>query len=261
MSSHLLPNHLVTTAPAHLAALPPKVSKSNMYKDAKTWNPFKGCGFDCTYCLQSFQLQAKRQMHICRRCYEYSPHFHAERLSSIPSSPIVFVCGNGDIAFATHDQRTAIISSIGDWTRTHPRSDKVFYLQSKRPKCFQLHLDALPRNVVLVTTLETNRDEGYEVVSTKAPLPSVRYRQFLDLRYPRKIVTIEPVTDFDPQVFASWIVTIKPELVYLGFNSKKKPNLPEPSPRKLAKFTSLVHAAGIPIVGKTLRGLELPGLS
>ena len=44
--------------------------KSNMYADAKTWNPFKGCHFDCTYCVPSFQLQAKRRKNECIKCYD-----------------------------------------------------------------------------------------------------------------------------------------------------------------------------------------------
>lgn len=94
-----------------------------------------------------------------------------------------------------------------------------------------------------------------------APPPSKRYRQFLDLDYPRKIVTIEPVMDFDLDIFAAWLVAIAPELVYLGFNSRPKPKLPEPTPDKLVEFAKLVSAAGIPIVGKTLRGLKLTGVS
>ncbi len=46
---------------------------SNMYAGAKTWNPFKGCQFDCTYCVPSFQRQAKRQLHNCQKCYGYTP--------------------------------------------------------------------------------------------------------------------------------------------------------------------------------------------
>lgn len=231
-----------------------------MYGNAKTWNPFKGCGFTCSYCIPSFQLQAKRQKHNCMRCYEYRPHFHPERLGQIPSSSIVFVCGNGDLAFATFEQREAVIAGIVDFSRRHPRSPRTFYLQSKRPECFRPHLRKLPENVVLVTTLETNRDRGYEVVSTKAPAPSERYRQFLDLDYPRKIVTIESVMDFDVDIFASWIVNIAPELVYLGFNSRTKPKLPEPAPPKLATFATVITGTGIPIIGKTLRGMVLPGV-
>ena len=39
----------------------PMSEPSNMYAEAKTWNPFKGCAFDCVYCVPSFQRQAKRQ--------------------------------------------------------------------------------------------------------------------------------------------------------------------------------------------------------
>jgi len=240
---------------------PRATSRSNMYHGAKTWNPFKGCGFDCAYCGPSFRLQAKRQKHNCMRCYEYVPHFHPERLGEIPPATIVFVCGNGDIAFASTDQMDAVIASVADWTRRHPQSEKVFYFQTKKPQCLQPHLTALPPSAIIVTTLETNRDRGYEAVSTKAPPPSERYRQFLDLDYPRKIVTIEPVMDFDVDVFASWIIKINPELVYLGFNSRLKPKLPEPTPDKLVEFAKLLGAAGISIVGKTLRGLELTGVS
>ena len=51
-----------------------------------------------------------------------------------------------------------------------------------------------------------------------------------------------------------------PWVVYLGFNSGKEPILPDPPPEKLATFTSLVSSRGISIVGKTLRGLVLPGV-
>jgi uncharacterized Zn finger protein (UPF0148 family) len=248
-----------TRAPESSRAGSTRKLRSNMYQRAKTWNPFKGCGFACTYCVESFQRQAKRQKHKCSLCYQYKPHFHPERLDEIRSAPIIFVCGNGDIAFASPEERSAIIAGIRKWTDRHPRSETVFYMQSKQPSCLESHLADLPDNVILVTTLETNRDAGYEAVS-KAPPPSERYRQFLALNYPRKIVTVEPVMDFDPEILAEWITTIKPELVYLGFNSRMKPKLPEPSLEKLVKFTSLVSSRGIPIVGKTLRGFVLPGV-
>ena len=72
---------------------------SNMYAEAKTWNPFKGCGFDCVYCTPSFQRQSKRQKRLCQNCYTYTPHCHEDRLSKIPSAQIIFVCGNADLSF------------------------------------------------------------------------------------------------------------------------------------------------------------------
>ena len=72
---------------------------SNMYAEAKTWNPFKGCRFDCVYCGPSFKKQSKRQKRLCQDCYNYAPHCHEKRLRKIPSAKIIFVCGNADISF------------------------------------------------------------------------------------------------------------------------------------------------------------------
>ena len=86
--------------------------KSNMYADAQTWNPFKGCRFDCTYCKPSFQLQAMRQKQNCMKCYDYVPHYHEERLTKIPSTPIVFVCGSADISFCPPSFTRKIIDAV-----------------------------------------------------------------------------------------------------------------------------------------------------
>jgi hypothetical protein len=74
-------------------------------------------------------------------------------------------------------------SQIIEAIRTRP--EKTFYLQSKKPACFEPFLKLLPKNVILVTTLETNRDEGYDKFS-KAPPPSERYQQFKALRLPQE---------------------------------------------------------------------------
>jgi uncharacterized Fe-S cluster-containing radical SAM superfamily protein len=229
-------------------------SKSHMYADAETWNPFKGCKFGCTYCIPSFQLQAKRQKQNCMSCYWYEPHEHPDRLAKIPSSEIVFVCGNGDISFCKPSYLRRIIEAVAS-----RGGNQSFYLQSKEPSCLKPFLKMLPKTVILVTTLETNRDEGYGKIS-KAPKPSQRFNQFVSLEYPRKVVTIEPVMDFDVEEFANWIIEIQPEYVWLGFNSRdKQVHLPEPSPDKLREFVGILTRHGIEVRGKKLRGIELPG--
>ncbi len=186
---------------------------SHMYNQAKTWDPFKGCRFNCSYCRPSFQRQSKRQMHLCQECYHYRPHCHEERLTKIPSRKIVFVCGNADIAFCPPKFTRRIIEQIKQHSQRCP--GKTFYFQSKRPSCFEPFLREFPPNAMLLTTLETNRDAGYRKVS-KAPLPSERYRQFKALKYPRKVVTIEPVMDFDLDVFAGWIIDLAPRVRLAG---------------------------------------------
>jgi hypothetical protein len=229
--------------------------KSNMYKEAQTWNPFKGCLFDCTYCRPSFQQQAKRQKLRCKQCYHYVPHCHPDRLNHIPSTKIVFVCGSADISYCPPEFTCQIIEVVKK--HCSKKGGKTFYFQSKRPAYFKPFLSLFPPNVILLTTLETNRDAGYRKVS-KAPPPSKRYQQFKDLDYPRKVVTIEPVMDFDTEVFPQWIVDLKPEYVWLGLNSRlKQLVLPEPSVEKLRKLVEVISRAGIKIQGKELRGLDL----
>jgi len=231
-----------------------KKSRSKMYAGTKTWNPFKGCEFDCSYCGPTFKAQAKRQKHNCTECYNYVPHYHPERLVKIPSVQTVFVCGNADVKFCDTDFLKKIIEAI----RKHRNKEKTFYLQSKEPACLEPVLDLLPENVILVTTLETNRDKGYDLVS-KAPSPSVRYKQFMKLDYPRKVVTAEPIMDFDLNVFAQWIIKINPEYLWLGLNSHEKSvRLPEPSPEKLYKLAEILLASGIKVRGKSLRDWPMP---
>ncbi len=228
----------------------------HMYNNAKTWNPFKGCLFNCIYCKPSFQAQAKRQKHRCMNCYNYVPHTHEDRLGKIPPAEIVFACGNSDISFCDPDFTRKIINAIKHHNVRCP--DKTYFFQSKKPQYFEQFMGEFPENVIVLTTLETNRDEGYRAIA-EAPLPSDRYRQLLNLDYPRKVVTIEPVLDFDLHIFSRWILDLAPEYVWIGYNSRpKQVNLPEPSKDKLLEFITILHNNGVMIKGKDLRGLALP---
>ncbi len=78
------------------------------------------------------------------------------------------------------------------------------------------------------------------------------------MNYSRKVVTIEPVLDFDLRTFAAWIRSIRPEYVFVGFNSKPESiELPEPSEEKVQKLADRLLDAGIEVRGKTLRGVKL----
>jgi len=222
---------------------------SNMYdggKGVKTWNPFKGCAFNCSYCKPSFQAQAKRQKHNCMKCYRYEPHTHPERLTKIPNSPIVFACGNGDVAFCDWRYLQTML------TIASGRPKQTFYFQSKRPSCFRGL--TIPDNVILVTTLETDFDRDYpQFVSDSAPLPYVRWKQFESLKHPRKIITIEPIMDFG-SCFAAYILAVEPEAVWIGYNSRpKQVKLPEPPLAKTLMLIAELEKAGIPVHRKTMR--------
>ena len=95
--------------------------------------------------------------------------------------------------------------------------DVLFPIET--PAIFRAISVSVSSEWILLTTLETNLDAGYKAVS-KAPPPTERYRQFKKLKYPRKVVTIEPVMDFDDDVFPQMDRRSEPEYVWLGLNSK-----------------------------------------
>lgn len=233
-------------------------ASSNMYEGTKTWNPFVGCTYDCTYCEPSFKRQLKRvgKRIGCEDCYAYRPHTHPERLKRIPGSPIVFVCGTSDISYSPANFTNRIIDAV---KKKRSRSPQTFYFQSKNPKYFQPFLPSLRKDerIVLLTTLETNRDKGYSSIS-KAPVPSVRFKDFYDLEFPRKVLTIEPVLDFDLNPFIDMVKQLHKqgtlEYVWFGFDSKKC-GLPEPSIQKAQRFVNALKKSGVMVKSKTLNGV------
>ena len=214
-----------------------KKKKGNMYEDARyRWNVFVGCYYQCKYCLPSFQRQMKRQKPTidkkgkkrgCQDCYDYEPHFHEERLTNewikknLPKTTkgdeFIWACSSGDIAFAKSEWIEKILMKIREL------SNRTFFFQSKNPIIFQQY--NFPDNILLGTTLESNRD--YLSISN-APVQTVRYADFLKIKHPRTVVTIEPIMPFDLGTFVKWIKNIAPERVYIGYDTKNT-GLLEPS--------------------------------
>ena len=236
----------------------PDINVSRMYevegKTVRTWNVFKGCEFDCIYCVQ--REQAKRQKHRCEKCYLYEPHLHAERLNEkFKPRETVFAVAAGDISFASFDQFADILEVIGNYPET------TFYIQSKNPEYFTQYLEQYSfmaqkpffygNNVLLGTTIETNRSLSLpENSPSNPPYPISRARALQNLNHLRKYVAIEPIFGFDAVVLIDWLKAIAPEFVYVGYinpvGKAKKLRLPEPPLEKtkelvlrIAKFTEV----------------------
>lgn len=220
------------------------MNKSNMYPDMLPWNVFVGCRrFNCSYCDKSFKAQMKRQMpkfdkdgiqyRGCQQCYDYEPHFHEDRITKeyckkhfakAKEDQFIWVGSSGDISFIKDENMILILEKI----KSNP--DRMFFFQTKNPEWFQRWI--FPENVILGITLESNIH--YPEIS-KAPKPWKRATDFYFVQHPRKIITIEPVLEFDHDKFLPWIRDISPERVYIGFDTRKN-NLPEPSLDKVRKF-------------------------
>jgi hypothetical protein len=227
-----------------------KLSKQRLYKDTATWNPFVGCGYDCNYCKPSFQENHYFVIQH-RNCGLYRPHIHPERLdvNKIPHEKTIFVCGDSDVSFCKPEDFRRILEVM----KQDKMRDRLWFIQSKYPEYFSQFLAYLPKNTILLTTLETNRDTNYSSIS-KAPPPSDRYKQFLNLNYPNKIVTIEPLMDFDIEIFPEWILSLKPMAVFIGYNSHPSQVPLEETPmEKCLDLIVTLKNKGIRVLTKELR--------
>ena len=72
------------------------------------------------------------------------------------------------------------------------------------------------------------------------------------MKHPLKMVTIEPVIDFDLEVMLEWITDINPCMVWLGYDSKKC-HLPEPELEKVRELHWELSKAGFVVMLKTIR--------
>ena len=121
-----------------------------------------------------------------------------------------------------------------------PDNDYIF--QTKNPARY-LTMDALfPDRSLFGCTIETNR--LIRDIST-APDSYDRVVAMKKLQV-RKFITIEPILDFDVDIFPGWIDQIRPEFVNIGADSKKH-NLPEPSADKIHTLIEKLTAYGIEI--------------
>jgi len=209
-------------------------------KRLKTWNPFTGCKFNCSYCWARKLAEGKLNNSYPNG---FIPEFHPDRLKvSFKPDDFVFVCSMGDISFTTLEQYDQIDTVIQKFP------DTKFLLCTKHPDIYVCGYP-FPDNVYHGVTLETNRDTPM----SKAPSPETRYQIMTLDKHPHKFISIEPIMDFDLIEFSNWIYDINPEIVEIGADNYNN-NLPEPSSDKILKLVDILTLHGVNVVQK--QGLE-----
>jgi DNA repair photolyase len=200
-------------------------TNGNMYPwITHTWNPLAGkCQHDCHYCYmkRSFLGQLEKYRGEVSLVNE-------ELFIDLGSGKTIFVGSATDLFGEWVPNNT--IKSILSYCGKFPNK---YLFQSKNPARIAKFLELLPKNSIIGTTLETNRK--YNI--SQAPEPPQRYQDFSSIKYPRKMISIEPIIDFDLDEFLKWIKRIRPEFVSIGADSKNN-NLQEPSPDKIKKLIS-----------------------
>jgi protein gp37 len=184
----------------------------------ETWNPVVGCLHSCKYCWAR-RLAETKLKNIERYNDGFKPKLVEKELNRRFYRESVFVSDMGDL-FGDWVPAKWIIEVI-EATRRSPTSNFLFL--TKNPKRYYEFLDLYPENVVLGVTIETNRD--YEV--TEAPTTTERYKYMRDLPFKNKVISIEPIMDFDIGTFVQWLREIGPILVHVGYDNYNS-SLPEP---------------------------------
>ncbi len=185
-----------------------------------TWNAIKGkCSHDCSYCYMKRFPQNPIRLD------------EKELKTDLGEKNFIFVGSSTDM-FAD-DVPKEWIFKVLEHCNNYPKNKYLF--QTKNPKRFHYFLHWLPKDLILGITMETNDMTGYDKYS-KAPLPSWRISEFDKLPEEiQKMITIEPIMDFNVMTFHLWLEKCKPEFVNIGADSTRN-NLPEPPKEKIGKL-------------------------
>ncbi len=197
--------------------------KGNMYSFiTHTWNPIRGkCPHDCIYCyMRGLPVGEIRLV-------------NEELKTNLGEGNFIFVGSSTDM------WANEIAGYWLEQTLIHCRQFANRYLfQSKNPQRFTEF--EFPPDIILGTTIETNR--LYNI--SKASPVGERVTWMKELTLP-KMVSIEPIMDFDLSYLVDWIRQISPEFISIGADSKGH-KLPEPTAEKchqliaeLDKFTKV----------------------
>jgi len=175
----------------------------------------------------------------------FRPTFHPNELK-IKFKPyaFIFVADMGDL-FGDWVPNSWI-QEILDYIENFPRTKFLFL--TKNPVRYT-EFD-FPKNAWLGATIETDKDIGYTKIS-KAPLPSVRINAMIDLKYPQKFISIEPILNFTDN-FHLLIKRIDPQIIYVGYDNYNN-KLPEPRLAKTRNLIRQLREYGFVVYEKSIR--------
>jgi DNA repair photolyase len=213
-----------------------------------TWNPISGCLFNCVYCwARDLALTKLKNTH--RYSKGFTPSLNESEFSSrFSNGDLVFVSDMGDMFGEFIPENW--VKQVLDHIRQFPEADFLF--MTKNPKRYLDLLPFIPKNAILGATIETTNDEIVKTDKVSAaPLPTERYQAMRELEWNRKIVSIEPILDFDLPTFTKWIEDINPFIVYVGYDNYTH-KLREPTLEQTTKLLNLLSDTSL-VIKKTIR--------
>lgn len=183
--------------------------------DKPSWNPVVGCKHGCKYCwARSLATTRLRRYKKYKNGFKY--HLDKKEINRKFKRKNVFVSAMGDLFgdWVSSKWIKRVLKTIGKSPNTN------FLLLTKNPKRFT-EFKNFPDNVILGTTIETNRKYDVTSAHTTHP-PQSRHRRYMvmkTLQWDHKFVAMEPLMDFDLNIFEKWIQNINPEKVSISFDN------------------------------------------
>jgi DNA repair photolyase len=213
-----------------------------------TWNPISGCLYNCNYCWAK-NLALTKLKTSKRYVNGFKPSLNdSEFKAKFRKGDLIFVADMGDM-FADFTPEKWI-KQVLDHIRQFPEADFLF--MTKNPRRYLELLPFIPNNAILGATIETNIDSiiSQDKVSC-APLPSERAKAMKALDWKRKIVSVEPILQFDLEIFSKWIEDIDPFIVYVGYDNYSH-KLREPTLKQTTDLLNTLSDNSL-IIRKTIR--------
>jgi protein gp37 len=200
-----------------------KLSKGNMYKFiTHVWNPVRGkCPYSCSYCYVGRWGGTPKPLGIDRR----------DLITPLGGGRFIFICSGCDLFHP--DVPGEWIADVRSQTLQYP--DSKYLWHTKNPQRLVELIEPGPADVACVT-IESNISRP--CIST-APPPFER-AIYLQKWEGRRMITVEPVMDFDTGEFADMILSCKPEQVNIGGDSGRN-GLPEPLPWKIKELIAALE--------------------
>jgi len=218
----------------------------------ETWNPLAGgpCPGECSYCWAT----------DLKNRYKYSKYLGAWRVDekvvgkAFKPGAFVFAQDMGDLWAPQVPEE--IVYRVLQNMRYQP--EVMFLALTKFPGTYQKYAKLIPENVVFGVTMETNRSVSK---FSKAPPPHDRLISLGNVIKDnglRGFISIEPIMDFDREIFLPWLNLIHPWAVAVGYDNYSN-DLPEPPLAKTRELIGSLRRRGIVVYEKTLREARVDG--
>lgn len=190
--------------------------RGNMYGFVTdTWNPIRGrCEHNCKYCFMIPMNPGKLRL-------------DSKTLKdNLGDDRYIFVGSSTDM-FA-EEVPTEWIKEV--LIKCNEYTNKYLF-QTKNPKRFYEFMSLFPKDSILTTTIESDINHMISL----APSIKERVEAMSNISQFDKMLTIEPILDFNPSELIKIIKEINPKFVNIGADSKEH-YMKEPSKDKLMKL-------------------------